>query len=165
MKPLKPQPRTCWVQIAIVNDKGEQCVYTCKPVPAAELGQSVAGYRLTNMTRNPSPVYTVVIESGGIVTCDCPQHGIASTCKHCEALVAAGIVPTALVADLREQKRLLDGVEHDFACRDNSIKNLLDSVSSLKEKNDLLQTLLDEAQDFLLDLEKPRRRPAARKVA
>ena len=157
------KPRTCWVQIAIVNDKAEQHVYSCMPVPTADLGPSVAGFRLTNLTRNPSPVYTVVIESGGVVSCDCPQHGFAGACKHADALTAAGVVPTALVAVLREQKRLLDGVEHDFACRDDTIKNLLASVSNLKEKNDLLQTLLDEAQDMMMDMERPlRRRPAKR---
>ena len=111
------------------------------------------GFRLTNLTRNPSPVYTVVIESGGVVSCNCPQHGLAGACKHADALVAAGVVPTALVAVLREQKRLLDGVEHDFACKDDTIKNLLASVSNLTEKNALLNRQLDEATALLRETE------------
>ncbi len=133
--------------------------------PAADLGPSVAGFRLTNLTRNPSPVYTVVIESGGVVSCNCPQQGIAGACKHADALTAAGIVPTALVAVLQEQKRLLDGAEEEAKRQTASVSNLLDSVSNLKEKNDLLQTLLDEAQDMMMDMERPLRRRPAKKAA
>ena len=69
------------------------------------------------------------------------------------------------MAVLREQKRLLDGAEHDAECHDETVKNLLASVSNLTEKNALLQQLLDEAQDMIMGLEQPKRRRAPKRVA
>ena len=146
------KPRTCWVQIAIVNDKAEQHVYSCMPVPTADLGPSVAGFRLTNLTRNPSPVYTVVIESGGVVSCDCQQHGLAAL----QARRRPGRRRRGADRPGRRHVRaeaLLDGVEHDFACKDDTIKNLLASVSNLTEKNALLNRQLDEATALLRETE------------
>ena len=87
------------------------------------------------------------------------------SCKHADALVAAGVVPTALVAVLLRAERLLDGAEEEAKGQTASVSNLLDSVSNLKEKNDLLQTLLDEAQDMMMDMECPLRRRPAKKAA
>ena len=182
--------RTCYVWVFITNDKGETNRYGARPLRGDELGQSVAAVRLTNFQKNPSPVYIVRLATDGQTSCDCPQHSRAGACKHADALLAAGLLPSVLVGALQaaeaESKRVAmlaseEKTAHEldaegFAARiadlelegerqARTVANLSASVSNLKEQNALLQTLLDEAQDFLLDMEKPRRRPAARKAA
>ena len=90
-------PRTCDLHIFITNDQGMTSYYRLKPLRRADLGQSVAAFRVVNSCKDPSPVYVVRLAIDGQATCDCPQHNMHAQCKHADALVAAGVLPSALV--------------------------------------------------------------------
>ena len=76
-------PRTCFLWVWIANDAGKACRYSLKPLPAAERGQSVAAFRLTNLSKFPNPAYIVRLALDGQATCSCPQHhGAASLQTH-----------------------------------------------------------------------------------
>ena len=110
------KPRTCFVWLWIANDKGEPCRYSVRPLPAAELSPiAVAGFRLVNLSRDPSPEYRVRLLDGGEVACNCPQFDSAGACKHGDALLAAGLLPSALLGLLQERTKLLDLVEANLA--------------------------------------------------
>ena len=108
-------PRTCFLWVWIANDAGKACRYSLKPLPAAERGQSVAAFRLTNLSKFPNPAYIVRLALDGQATCSCPQHQRAASCKHTGALAAAGVLPSALVGLLHERTRLLDKAEADLS--------------------------------------------------
>ncbi len=105
------KPRTCRVVIAIANDRGASASYSLSPLPAADLGQSVAAFRLVNLTEPPFPVYTVRLALAGLASCDCPAYLRAGQCKHADALVAAGVLPTAFLSLLQDRDRLLAAAE------------------------------------------------------
>lgn len=162
------KPRTCHVHVWISNDKGEKACYSLRPMPAEELGASAAGFFLTKLTGKDAPVYAVRVEVGGIVSCNCPQHATGGACKHADALVAAGVLPCGLLAVLRDRTKLLDGFEADAKHQSNSVANLTAAVANLTQRCECLQQMVDEAQDEILRLDKPkprRRRAAAPKAA
>ncbi len=105
------KPRTCVVRLWIANDAGQDCRYSLRPVPPVELAQSVAAFTVLNLTKDPSPKYTVRLSMDGQAVCDCPQHGIAGECKHADALTAAGILPCGIIAVLQTRTHLLDAAE------------------------------------------------------
>ena len=110
------KPRTCFLWLWIANDAGKECRYTVRPLPAAELSPiAVAGFRLVNLSRDPSPEYRVRLLDGGEVACNCRQFDSAGACKHADALTAAGLLPCALLGLLQERTKLLDLAEANLA--------------------------------------------------
>ena len=144
------KPRTCVIHAWIANDKGEKAVYSLRPLPPAELAEAAAGFFLTNLSRDPSPVYAVTVEIGGIVCCNCPQHNRAGQCKHGDALLAAGVLPSALLAALRNRTKLLDEAEA-------MLKESEDKLAAVSERTVQLQTAL-----AAIPPAKPKRRRPAR---
>ena len=70
------KPCSCVVHVGIANEKGEEAVYSCRPVPPAELAEAAAGFLLVKHS-DPSPVYAVTVGADGAVRCNCPQHSRA----------------------------------------------------------------------------------------
>ena len=124
-------PRTCFLWVWIANDAGKACRYTLKPLPPAELARSVAAFRLVNQSKFPNPVYVVRLAVDGQATCDCPQHNFAGKCKHADALLAAGVLPSALVGLLQERTRLLDKAEADLAAVSARAVQLQNAVAAI----------------------------------
>ena len=108
-------PRTCDLRIFITNDQGLTSYYRLKPLRRAALGQSVAAFKVVNSCKDPSPVYVVRLAIDGQASCNCPQHNFAAKCKHADALLAAGVLPSALLGLLAERTRSLDKAEADLA--------------------------------------------------
>ncbi len=108
-------PRTCDLRIFITNDQGMTSYYRLKPLRGADLGQSVAAFKVVNSCKDPSPVYVVRLALDGQASCDCPQHNMAGKCKHADALLAAGVLPAALIGVLQERTQLLDKAEAELA--------------------------------------------------
>lgn len=110
------KPRTCFVWVWIANDAGKACRYTVRPLPAAELSPiAVAGFRLVNLSRDPSPEYRVRLLDGGEAVCNCRQFDGAGACKHADALAAAGLLPCGLFGLLQERTKLLNQAERQLA--------------------------------------------------
>jgi hypothetical protein len=143
--------RTCFVQVWISNDKGEKACYSLRPVPSEELlGSSVAGFFLTNLSSDQSPVYAVLVAFDGLVSCNCCQFTLHAKCKHAEALVAAAVLPVGVLAVLQERTKLLNRAEaevlrvaadameerqlhdHDSDWRANRIADLNEQVERLE---------------------------------
>ena len=119
--------RKCQVWLEITKADGTVTRYSLLPLSAAQLGADfVAGFQLLNRSESPSPIYQVRLSPSAAVCCTCPafvwdrQRGqeqsalarpAAPTCKHCEALQAAGLLPVAFVQRLAERTRLLDIAE------------------------------------------------------
>ena len=78
------KPRTCNIFVYITNDQGMTSRYSLRPLPAEALGAFVAGFRLCNTSKQPSPLYAVCLAADGQVSCDCPAHNFAGRCKHAE---------------------------------------------------------------------------------
>jgi|SRR5665213_1395729 len=161
------RPRSCFVQMWISNDKGEKACYSLRPLPSDELGQSAAGFFLTKLLDRsvPSPVYAVRVEVGGMVSCNCPQFGIANQCKHADSLVASGVLPVGLLAVLQSRTKVLDEVEVDAKRQAATVANLQSAVATLTEQRTYLEQLLEEAQDLIVRLEKPKAHRVARAKA
>ncbi len=104
------KPCSCVVHVWIANDKGEEAVYSCRPVPPAELAEAAAGFFLVKHS-DPSPVYAVTVGADGAVRCNCPHPSRTGACKHARALVAAAVLPAGLLAVLRQRSALLDEAE------------------------------------------------------
>ncbi len=104
-------PRTCNITVTISNDAAAVSFYVLRPVPPAALGQSAAAFRLVNLSKRPAPVYVVRLAVDGQASCDCPAHNRAGRCKHADALLAAGLLPSQLVALLQSRTQLLDAAE------------------------------------------------------
>ncbi len=102
------KPRTCFLWLWIANDAGQSARYTVKPLSAAERALSVAAFRLVNQSVFPNPAYTVRLAVDGQVSCSCPQHSFGLSCKHADALVAAGLLPSQLVGLLSARDKLID---------------------------------------------------------
>ncbi len=155
------KPRTCFVWVWIANDAGKAARYSLRPLPAAELAQSVAAFRLANLSQDPSPVYTVRLAVDGQTSCSCPRHARAGACKHADALTAAGVLPAAVVAEiavLQQRTKLLDAAEaecrrladcameertahqHDAQWSAERIADLTETVGNLAERAARLQT-------------------------
>ena len=64
--------RTCNIRVTISNDAAAVSFYALRPVPAAEVGQSAAAFRLVNLSKRPAPVYVVRIAVDGQTSCNCP---------------------------------------------------------------------------------------------
>ncbi len=105
------KPRTCFLWLWIANDAGKTARYSVKPLPAAERALSVAAFRLVNLSKFPNPAYTVRLALDGQASCSCPQHQLAAACKHTDALVAAGVLPCALLGLLLERTKQLHASE------------------------------------------------------
>ncbi len=166
------KPRSCRIVIRISNNKSEQNNYCLRPLGPAELGQSVAGFRLENLTQPPHAVYAVRLAVDGQVTCNCPQHPFGGECKHADALVAAGLLPSALLGMIQERTKQLDAadaeamhVAADAVHQANSITNLIATVANLKERCECLQQTLDEYQTEMVRMEKPKTRRRRQPVA
>jgi hypothetical protein len=160
------RPRSCFVQVWISNDKGEKACYSLRPLPAEELGQSAAGFFLTKLA-DSSPVYAVRVEVNGVVSCNCPQYNMTWACKHSDALVASGVLPCNLLSLLRLRTKLVDKIEADAKKQAATVANLSETVERLTARADCLQQMVDEAQDEIVRLDKPkaRRRVAQAKAA
>jgi hypothetical protein len=156
------RPRSCFVQVWISNDKGEKACYSLRPLPAEELGQSAAGFFLTKITSKDSPVYAVRVEVNGVVSCNCPQYNMTWACKHSDALVASGVLPCNLLSLLRLRTKLVDKIEADAKKQAATVANLSETVERLTARADCLQQMVDEAQDEIVRLDKPK---ASRRVA
>ena len=163
------KPRTCFVRVWIATDAGAAYRYSVRSLPAAELSQvAVAGFRLVNLSRDPSPEYRVRLLDGGEAVCNCRQFDSAGACKHADALVAAGLLPSAILGVLRQRTKLLDEAEAELQqCRRN-IDNLLETVKNLNERNAQLAERALQMQTALAagPPARPRRsRPAKRQAA
>ena len=104
-------PRTFSLRLRITNDKGETAYYTVRPVAPPDLGAAVAGFLLTNFTKNPSPLYLVTLAADGQTSCSCPQFGFAQRCKHADTLTAAGVLPSAVISVLQDRTQALAAAE------------------------------------------------------
>ena len=124
-------PRTCDLRIFITNDQGLTSYYRLKPLRGAALGQSVAAFKVVNSCKDPSPVYVVRLAIDGQASCNCPQHNFAAKCKHADALLAAGVLPAALVGLLQERTRLLDKAEADLAAVSARALQLQNALAAL----------------------------------
>ena len=71
-KDQQMNPRTCDLRIFITNDQGLTSYYRLKPLRGAELGQSVAAFKVVNSCKDPSPVYVVRLAIDGQASCNCP---------------------------------------------------------------------------------------------
>ena len=95
---------------------------------------------------SPSPVYHVRVSPSAAVSCTCPafvwdrQRGQAKntppdqlppSCKHCEALQAAGLLPVAFVQLLAERTTLLDKAEETVKHRDKEREAACRNADSL----------------------------------
>ncbi len=97
-------------------DNGVERHYAVRPLAAADLETPfLCGYALTERTQNSHPTYHVRLAADGIVNCSCPQWNKAETCKHADALVAAGLLPVRLVEVLAATRHLLDLAEAKIA--------------------------------------------------
>ena len=150
--------RTIRVVVAISNDSAKAASYSIRPVTGPDLGLSIAAFTLVNLTEPPHAVYTVRLALDGQTSCNCPQHNYAGQCKHADALAAAGVLPCALVGPLTARNKLLEAAEAEAKREQATVANLLQSVSNLTDRCELLARQLDEAQDIIQQLEKPKRR-------
>jgi hypothetical protein len=103
--------RTFSLVLTISNGAAKR--YTVAPLAGADLGaRFAAGFRLVQTTDNPHPVYHVRLDTKGAVSCTCPVFvHTKKPCKHSEAIVAAGLLPVALVQLLQARTSLLDTAE------------------------------------------------------
>jgi hypothetical protein len=99
--------RSCNLSLTIANDAGKVCRYSVKPIDG--------GFRLVNLSEQPSPVYHVRLSPEAKVSCTCPIFVRSSTCKHADAIVAAGLLPVRLMEMLINFRRLLDSAEERVA--------------------------------------------------
>ena len=138
--------RTCNIRVTISNDAAAVSFYALRPVPAAEVGQSAAAFRLVNLSKRPAPVYVVRIAVDGQTSCNCPAHNRAAKCKHADALLAAGVLPSQLVAVLQNRTRLLDAAEAEAHARAEA------NLDYSKVNLNALKLNLDKALDIYADL-------------
>ena len=106
-------PRTCNIFVYITNDQGMTSRYTLRPLPPAALAGFVAGFRLCNTTntKDTMPLYAVCLAVDGQASCTCPAHEHNGKCKHADALVAAGLLPVALIGLLQDRIQQLNQAE------------------------------------------------------
>jgi hypothetical protein len=161
--------RTCFVQVWISNDKGENACYSLRPVPSEELlGSSVAGFFLTNLSSDQTPVYAVLVAFNGTVTCNCCQFTLHARCKHADALVAADVLPVGLIDALRgrtellnhaeaEVLRLADAANEERQLHDHDCEWRSNRIADLNEQLERLEAELEARQ--------PKKRGRPRKVA
>ncbi len=161
--------RSCQLWLAIVSAGGTVKRYSLKPLAAAELGAAfVAGYRLLNRSESPSPVYHVRLSPSAVLSCTCPafvwdrQRGQAKgalpdqpapTCKHCDALRAAGLLPLGLVQLLAARNRLLDQAEQTIKNRDLEREAAIRNADSLRASIASLESQLRAVTDRALRLQ------------
>jgi hypothetical protein len=109
--------RSCqlWLLIKKGDDRKR---YAVSPVPSANLPPDVCiGFRLL---KQPDPqtglseIYIAGLRGDGSLWCTCPSAEPGG-CKHCRALLAAGVLPLRFVEILNEQRRLLDAAEAERA--------------------------------------------------
>jgi hypothetical protein len=110
-----------------IEQNGQAKRYSLAPLFVEELGTGfVAGFKVTNRSEEPQPVYLVRVRATGAVHCTCPAYGWDErkaqspntppqqpepTCKHCEALAAAGTVTRNMLDVLKARTKLLDAAE------------------------------------------------------
>jgi len=109
-------------------EQGGQCKrYSLAPLSAEEIGSGfVAGFKVTNRSEDPQPVYLVRVRASGAVHCSCPAYGWderkgqaanappdqpETSCKHIEALAAANAVTRNMLDVLKDRTKLLDAAE------------------------------------------------------
>ncbi|MGH7223809.1 MAG: hypothetical protein ACRELF_11310 [Gemmataceae bacterium] len=140
--------RKCRLFLEIEN--GQVKRYGLTPLAGEEIGpQFVAGFRAVNHSETPSPVYLVRVTLSGAVVCNCPAFlwdvrkgekpnappdQPAPTCKHCEALRAAGVLPVHFVEMIAERTKLLDAAEQSLANRDLEREAACRNADSLRSE-------------------------------
>jgi hypothetical protein len=99
--------------VRITIDTGSvRKTYGLVPVAAASCPSPfVAGFDLVNRAESPPTAYRVLVSADGAVNCTCPSWQHSERCKHADALVAAGLLPVALLDLLRARTDQLHQVE------------------------------------------------------
>ncbi len=178
--------RICRFSLQIMTN-GQTKNYTLSPLAAGELGPGfAAGFKLTNRSESPPPVYLVRVRESGALHCSCPAfawderkgHEAGSppdqpdaACIHTEALLAAGAIVRSLVDTLKARTKLLDSaelrikqleqhrkMETQAACR--NADSLRQSIARLESELHLVSQRalkLQAAVDAQVSTSKPRR--------
>jgi len=110
-----------------IEQNGQAKRYSLAPLSAEEIGAGfVAGFKVTNRSEEPQPVYLVRVRENGVMYCTCPaflweqrkgqepaapQPQPDAMCKHCEALAACGAVTRNMLDVLKARTKLLDAAE------------------------------------------------------
>ena len=169
------KPRTCFLWLWIANDAGRAARYSVRPLTPCELSPlALAGFRLVNLSRDPSPEYRVRLLDAGEVACNCRQFDSAGACKHGDALTAAGLLPCALVGLLQQRTKLLDAAEAKLKDTEDNLKaaqaradaNLRIGEARLKETEAKLEAVAARAVQLQTALAAiPPARPTRRRPA
>ena len=126
------KPRTCRIVIAISNDRGVENTYDLRPLAPADLQSFVAGFRLLKLTAalDSRPAYCVRLAEDGQVICSCPLNDKTGRCKHADALVAAGLLPGAMIAVVQQRTKLLATAEEKLAAVSARAVQLQDALAA-----------------------------------
>jgi hypothetical protein len=131
--------RGCTVRVSITKD-GVRREYSVRPLWAEALPSPfVAGFSLSY----PGKTYAVMVAADGAVNCTCPQWGKAESCKHEQALTAAGLLPVRFVQLLAEREASLNKA-------DAELKRIAEAAI---EEQMIYQHDMREAQDRIAELE------------
>jgi len=152
----------------ITNDAGLCKRYFLRPLAGADLPTPfVAGFRLVGRSDNPSPVYLVRLSACGAVNCDCPQWQMKETCKHADALTAAGLLPIGFVEQIRSLTGLLNIAEEKLGNRELEREAACRNADSLRRTIDELESRCHQLQTGLAAAmaTQPRRRRQTAKAA
>ncbi|HEY7154845.1 MAG TPA: hypothetical protein VH575_12860 [Gemmataceae bacterium] len=168
--------RICRLFVEI--DNGQTKRYQLFPLAGADLGPDfAAGFRLVNRTDQPEPIYHVRLTTRGEVSCTCPAfhwdrekgkspnappHQPAPTCKHCDALRAAGLLPVALVELIQKRTRQLDRAERLLKNRDLEREAACRNADSLRATIAQLEAQLRNLNAF--PIQQPTSRHHTRKA-
>jgi hypothetical protein len=157
--------RTCNLFARISNDAGAVQLYSLSPLAAVELGPDfVAGFRLVGRSVSPSPIYLVRVDRVGKAFCSCPAFARGGKCKHADALVAAGLLPVALVELVASMSGLLDKAEKLVAELEGRLADtaaMLDLAEDRLRDCDILAAPLPQT----VEPQKPQRRSRRSKKA
>jgi hypothetical protein len=144
------QHRKCFVRVTIDTGKVLK-YYQCKPL--ADLPNPfVLGFSL--QAKGQTDPYHVMVAADAAINCTCPSWNGPEKCKHTEALIAAGLLPVALIQLLRSRSDLLDQAEAE--CKRIAEVAMGEQV--------VHQHDMREAQEQLLDAQNQLRTVEARAV-
>jgi hypothetical protein len=158
---------TCVVRLTIDTGASRKA-YDVRPM-APVAAPFVCGFRLVNLTDEPRPTYFVRLPLDGKAVCNCRSWQATSSCKHCNALAAAGFFPDQLLLLLQqaqaELQRITDAAtteqmvyQHDSREAQDKIADLEWSLKAVTERACQLQTGLDAVRPSLPSPRSPRGR-------
>ncbi len=155
------KPRTFSLRLRITNDAGATSYYSVRPV-LPDVGGPVVAFNLAKLAGPSSPVYLVAVEIGGMASCDCPQHDKAGKCKHVDSMMAAGVLPSALLAALVNRSKLLDEAQAMLQQTEEKLEKAEADLAAVSARAVLLQ---QEVAAYHARKPQPRRRPAKKEAA